>query len=83
MRATGAFRVYFNRAAEYPRVWCVAQGEWELCVTDIVLDNVTVVSNSEKRPPDPDRLGKPSAWFTVAGNLEVLEGGVAVIRGDK
>lgn len=78
MKATGKFRVYFNRHGAAPLVWCVAADGWELAVAVVAIDALVVTTYQPKPTPD-DEDGKPSAWLEVEGELEV-RGSTARIR---
>lgn len=85
MKATGTFRLSFNRAGAAPRVWSVALVEgddvlWELAVPAFGCDGVQLHTVYRPKATPDDEDGKPSAWLECAGELEVLADGSAVIR---
>lgn len=68
------YRIYYNRALDYPQVWSIDEGtpETEITCIGFYVDGPIARSHFE--------LGQqPCAWLEVAGNLTVVAG-VAVFR---
>lgn len=80
LRYVGAMRVYFNKHADAPRVWCIRAGQWELAVAVVVISGVVVSTTYKPKETDDDDDGVPSAWFDAVGELLVATNGVAHIR---
>lgn len=78
--ALGRFRVHFNRAGAAPLVWCVASidGQWEIAVREVTINGHARTVYAPKSTSD-DEDGKPSAWISVDGRLDVLVDGRALI----
>lgn len=68
------YRVYYNRALDYPQVWSVDEGTPASEVTCIgfCIDGPIARSHFQSS-------AQPCAWLEVDGTL-TLEGGVAVFR---
>jgi hypothetical protein len=70
MKATGTFRIYFNRHGAAPLVWCVATDDWELAVAAVEITAAVRTVYEKKLIPDEED-GRPSAWLEVKGELIV------------
>lgn len=78
--ASGTFRVYFNRHGAEPLMWCISPeaGTWELAVCSVRIITEAVACYHRKETADEDD-GRPSAWFSVEGDLDV-HNGIATIK---
>jgi hypothetical protein len=80
----GHWRIYFNRHGADSLAWCVApeSGAWEIAVRSVTVSTPARTVYAPKATPD-DEDGKPSAWFSVGGRLEVGADGHAAIGARK
>lgn len=74
------YRVYYNRALDYPQVWSVDEGTpaSEVNVVGFFIDGCRATSKAITGEPGR-ALDVPCAWIEVDGTL-TLDRGVAVFR---
>ena len=80
MKQYGDWRVYFNRHGAAPLMWCVSplDGAWEIAVQRVMICAASKTDYEPKPTADEDD-GKPSAWISVTGWLDICETGYALI----
>ncbi len=76
----GKWRVYFNRHGAEPLMWCISpeDGSWEIAVRDVQLATIAE-SVYRKKPVADEDDGRPSAWFSIEGQLTINPAGFATI----
>lgn len=79
-----AYRVYFNRDADWPMIWCVDEGDISTQIRCHYVDLTGAYSIHGGTILVPGKIKKvpnePLAWLDVVGVLSV-SGGIARFRG--